>query len=111
MLTGKHPYGTGSANATSLQQFRRLAYIPARRHNPLVPAWMDRAIEKALNLTPGARYEALSEWLRDLKRPNPDWLLPAERPLLERDPLKAWKILAALGWITAAGLLLLKLPT
>lgn len=111
MLTGKHPYGTGYADATSLQQFRRLAYIPARRHNPLVPAWMDRAIEKALNLTPGARYEALSEWLRDLKRPNPDWLLPAERPLLERDPLKAWKILAALGWITAAGLLLLKLPT
>ncbi len=110
MLTGKHPYGTGYANATSLQQFRRLAYIPARRHNPLVPAWLDRAIEKALHLTPSARYEALSEWLRDLKRPNPDWLLPSERPLLERDPLKAWKILAALGWITAAGLLLLQLP-
>ena len=60
---------------------------------------MDRALEKALQIHPDARYSALSEFLQDLKRPNPQWLVPRERPLMERDPLLFWKLFAAIGWL------------
>ncbi|QEI14039.1 bifunctional protein-serine/threonine kinase/phosphatase [Cellvibrio japonicus] len=101
MLTGKLPYGTGYSKAMDLKSFQRLAYIPAMKHNPLVPYWLDKALEKALSINPNHRYTALSEWLQDLKRPNPLWLTPRAQPLLERDPLKAWKVIAISGWICA----------
>ncbi len=101
MITGEHPFGTAFGKASQQRDFQQLKYIPARRYNPLVPVWMDKAIEKTLNLTPRTRYEALSEWLRDLQRPNPDWLHPEELPFIQRDPVRAWKLLAIAGWLVA----------
>ncbi len=101
MITGKHPFGTGFGTASQLRDFQLLKYTPARRHNPLVPVWMDKAIEKTLHASPKARYEALSEWLRDLQRPNPAWLHPEELPFIQRDPVRAWKLLAFAGWLAA----------
>jgi len=99
MLTGKLPYGTAYANAFDFKSFQRLPYISAMTYNPLVPFWLDKAIEKALAINPDGRYEALSEWLQDLKRPNPNWLHSRSQPLLERDPLLLWKTLALSGWL------------
>lgn len=101
MLTGKQPYGSAYSKATDLKSFQRLKYISAMKYNPLVPYWLDKALEKSLSIYPGSRYEALSEWLQDLKRPNPDWLNPRAQPLLERHPDKVWKALAISGWIAA----------
>lgn len=112
MVTGKKPYGEGYANAMDLKAFQRLHYCPAPKLNPLVPIWLDRAIEKAVSIHPNGRYSALSEWLGDLKRPNPNWTNPREQPLIERDPILFWKILSALGWTCALtlGFLLLNRP-
>ena len=101
MLTGKLPYGSTYGKIMDLKSFQRLKYISAMKHNPLVPYWLDKALEKALAIHPNSRYEALSEWLQDLKRPNPNWLSPRSQPLLERHPDKVWKILAVSGWIAA----------
>jgi len=101
MLTGKFPYGSAYAKATDIKSFQRLHYISALRHNPLVPDWLDKALEKALNIHPAARYEALSEWLQDIKRPNPRWLSAKQKPLMERHPEQVWKIVALLGWLLA----------
>ncbi len=98
ILTGSHPYGEKYERAMDLKAFQRLKYIPATKHNPLIPIWLDRALEKSLNILPGARYNALSEWLTDLKRPNPNWAGPNEVPLMEKDPIKFWKIAAGIGW-------------
>lgn len=106
MLTGKHPYGDAFENAMNLKAFQKLRYVAARKYNPLVPIWLDKAIEKALNIHEGARYSALSEWLTDLKRPNPSWLMAQEIPLIDRHPLLTWKIIAATGWIAVAFLLI-----
>lgn len=106
MLTAKLPYGHRYEQATQLKAFQRLDYIPARKYNPLVPVWLDNAMEKALDIHPASRYNSLSEWLLDIKRPNPNWLTPKETPLLEKDPLKFWQLLAALGWGIAIYLLL-----
>lgn len=99
MLTGKLPYGESYESAMSIKQFQALKYVPARKHNPLVPLWIDKALEKALSISPNSRYHALSEWLQDLKRPNPRWTTAQETPLLEKNPLLIWKIFAASGWI------------
>jgi serine/threonine protein phosphatase PrpC/tRNA A-37 threonylcarbamoyl transferase component Bud32 len=101
MLTGKQPYGGGYGKAMDLKSFQRLKYVSAMKHNPLVPYWLDKALEKALSIHPNSRYEALSEWLQDLKRPNPNWLSPRAQPLLERHPDKFWKLLALSGWLCA----------
>lgn len=108
MVTGKHPFGSGFDKASRLRDFQTLQYIPARRHNPLVPIWMDKALEKTLSILPGNRYEALSEWLRDLQRPNPDWLHPEELPFVQRDPVRAWKLFAFSGWLAALLVFILK---
>ncbi|VUD40533.1 Serine/threonine-protein kinase StkP [Thalassocella blandensis] len=98
MLTGAKPYGDQYAEAMDLKAFQRLHYIPARKLNPLVPYWMDKALEKALSIHTLSRYNALSEWLIDLKRPNPAWQTPQELPLIERNPLIFWKLLCTFGW-------------
>src|SRR5690606_20725966 len=61
MLTGKHPYGDGYAKAMSLKHFQSLKYRSALQYNPLVPIWLDRALQKALNIFPPGRYPVLSE--------------------------------------------------
>lgn len=101
MLTGKKPYGDRYAAASDPKTLQTLAYIHATGINPLVPVWLDKAIEKSVSLSPLRRYEALSEWLTDLQRPNPDWLSPREQPWIEKDPLRFWKICAAVGWVLA----------
>lgn len=101
MLTGKLPYGSAYAKAMDIKSFQRLQYISALRHNPLVPEWLDKALEKALHIHPARRYDALSEWLQDIKRPNPKWLRAEQKPLMERHPEQVWKIIALLGWLLA----------
>lgn len=108
MLTGKLPYGVNYAKAMDLNSFQKLKYISAMQHNPLVPYWLDKALEKALSIYPNARYEALSEWLQDLKRPNPNWLTQRQQPLIERYPNVVWKVFAASGWLCTLIILFLK---
>lgn len=105
MLTGKLPYGDKYTQANTLKTFTKLRYIPAANHNPLVPYWLDKALEKALSIQPEQRYDALSEWLLDMQRPNTAWLTPSQQPLLQRNPLRVWQLLAAAGWALALVLL------
>jgi protein phosphatase len=108
MLTGKHPYGSQYGNAMDIKRFQRLRYTSASRHNPLVPHWLDKALEKALSIHPNSRYEALSEWLNDLKHPNSSWLSPRQMPLIERHPERVWQAIALLGWGLLVVMLFLK---
>lgn len=108
MLTNKKPYGEAYAKALNIKQFQKLKYRPATHHNPLIPIWLDRAIEKALSIHPNGRYTALSEFLNDIKRPNPNWTSPRDQPLIETNPLLVWQLIAAAGWLTAILAWLLK---
>jgi hypothetical protein len=52
---------------------------------------MDAALEKAVNLDPEKRTDALSALTTDLRKPN-SALVPSQgRPLIERNPLLFWK--------------------
>ncbi|MFT7559656.1 MAG: serine/threonine protein phosphatase PrpC [Flavobacteriales bacterium] len=109
MLTGKIPYGEKYENAHSIKDFQRLTYIHAQKHNPLVPTWLDHALEKALHTLPAQRYPALSEFVQDIKRPNPRWTGPQAIPLLQRNPLKVWQLISGIGWAMALYLIIEKL--
>ncbi len=92
MLTGTLPYGAGIARARTRSQMGKLAYVPASVVRDDVPVWLDGALRRALNLDPRKRYEALSEFLNDLRNPNPNYLRPT--PLIERNPHLFWQGLA-----------------
>lgn len=102
---GNHPFGKQLAAAESLQQLSRLCYTPAARHNPLVPGWIDGALKKALSINPSRRYEVFSEFLADLEQPNPAYVSAADLPLIERNPVRFWKLLC--GVLSIAVLVLL----
>ena len=50
----------------------------------------------ALALDPDGRQASVSEFLNDLRVPNPDYISAADAPLLERNPVAFWKAVSAL---------------
>jgi len=104
MLTGKLPYG----RPLSRRNLNKLKYIPLRQYNPEIPAWIDGAVEKAVQIKPRLRYEAKSEFLTDLFKPNMA-LIKQRQPLIEKNPIAFWRMLALISLIS--NLLLLYLLT
>lgn len=94
MLTGKLPYGAEIARARTKSQQRKLKYVPATNTNRQIPAWIDGALKKSVNPDPLKRYEALSEYVFDLRHPNTNYLGKSSTPLIERNPLLFWQCLS-----------------
>ena len=91
MLTGRLPYGAEVAKTRSKSDQQKLRYASATRLNADVPAWMDGTLRKAVHPSPSKRYEALSEFVFNLRHPSETSAEPAFTPLLERNPLLFWK--------------------
>ncbi|MDF2120136.1 bifunctional protein-serine/threonine kinase/phosphatase [Roseiarcaceae bacterium H3SJ34-1] len=96
MLTGHLPYGARLAQAKEKYRKSRLRYVSAAEHNPVIPVWVDRALQRAVNLDQAKRYESLSEFLFDLRHPNARYLDTRPVPLMARNPLLFWKCLSLL---------------
>jgi serine/threonine protein phosphatase PrpC len=94
MLTGELPYGVGIPGANGRAAQRKLAYTPARDHDPAIPAWVDCSLRKALQIDPRRRYEDVSEFVYDLHHPNRAFLERTRAPLIERSPLLFWKAMS-----------------
>lgn len=88
MLSGALPYGDGFSSG---KQVEKLIYISLSRRLPEVAPWIDGAIERAVHKNPASRYEALSEFTTDLSRPNPAFVSPKSRPLIDRNPVAFWR--------------------
>ncbi|GAC13012.1 bifunctional protein-serine/threonine kinase/phosphatase [Aliiglaciecola lipolytica] len=96
LLSGRFPYETHMAKTRTYAQQRKLNYqsvLDNRRH---IPSWVDACLRKALQVDPYKRYDELSEFLHDLRHPNPQFVRQSKAPLLERNPLKFWQCLSAL---------------
>jgi serine/threonine protein phosphatase PrpC len=94
MLTGELPYGVELPRAAGRAAQRKLAYRSARDHDPAIPAWIDAALRKALQIDPRRRYEDVSEFVYDLHHPNGAFLEHRRAPLIERSPLLFWKAMS-----------------
>lgn len=91
MLTGHLPYGADAARVRSPAEQRALRYEPVRSSKRSVPIWVDGALKTALHPDPARRYDAMSEFVSDLRTPNPRFQHERYAPLLERDPVLFWK--------------------
>lgn len=107
MLTGRLPYGGEAARARTEGRQKRLRYVSARHARPLLPAWIDGALRRATHPDPQRRYEVLSEFIHDLRHPNPAFTETRGVPLIERDPLLFWRVLSLLLGLTVIVLLAL----
>ncbi|HEY6824759.1 MAG TPA: protein kinase, partial [Steroidobacteraceae bacterium] len=103
MLSGRLPYGAAAAQVRTRSALRRLEYESVLDEQRDIPRWVDAALRMAVQPEPRERYEALSEFVYDLRHPNAELL--RRTPLIERNPVTFWKCVSAL--LMAALLVLL----
>lgn len=108
MLSGKLPYGAEVAKARTQAAQHKLRYQTLLTGTSDIPVWIDGALRKAVHPDPQRRYQELSEFLFDLRHPNPVFLSAHRAPLLERNPVLFWQgVSLVLAMIV--GLLLVRL--
>ncbi|MDF1818635.1 MAG: protein kinase [Immundisolibacteraceae bacterium] len=105
MLSGKLPYGTEVAKAKTRAGQYKLVYKTVLSDDRAIPAWIDDVLKKAVQPNPLKRYEELSEFTYDLRRPTQAFLNKARPPLLERDPALFWKGVSFILALVIIGLL------
>ena len=108
MLTGNLPYGAEVARTKTKSAMRKLRYQSALRDDRDLPAWIDEVLKKAVHVDPTRRYDEVSEFMSELRTPNPAFLQTSGKPLMERNPFLFWKLLS-LGLAATVVLLLWRL--
>ncbi|MFW5432155.1 MAG: protein kinase domain-containing protein [Methylophilaceae bacterium] len=91
LLTGKLPYGAEVAKSKTKAAQKKLRYRDIYDEGHKIPTWVNEAIKKAVEPNPYKRYEALSEFLFDLRQPNKAFLNKTGPSLIERNPIAFWK--------------------
>ncbi len=94
MLSGELPYGNAISQTSNRRAQGRLTYRPIRREDKPVPGWVDHAISKATHIDPLKRYDEVSEFVYELKRPNKSYLNKTKPPLMQRDPVLFWQCIS-----------------
>jgi hypothetical protein len=105
MLTGQLPFAEQLEKLTDQRNLYRLSYQSAHSHNPMVPYWMDGALETALSPVIEKRQGALSEFIFELQTPNKKYANKRGRPLVQRNPLLFWQGLVVIEAVVIIGLL------
>ncbi|TCK04870.1 bifunctional protein-serine/threonine kinase/phosphatase [Marinobacterium mangrovicola] len=96
MLSGRFPYGAQVARARTRASQRRLQYDSVLDDEREIPAWIDETLKKALNPDPAKRYDEISEFIHDLRKPGQAFLNRTRPPLIERNPVQFWQGVSAL---------------
>jgi hypothetical protein len=104
LLAGDFPYGTKVSKATTVSAQRRLIYKSVVDEHTEIPKWVDFALQKALSPFPHKRYDEISEFIYDLKHPNPEFVKKFKAPLIDRKPILFYKGLSTLLLIIIVGL-------
>lgn len=92
MLTGHLPYGKDM----TAKNIKRVNYISVKRYNSEIPTWVDKAIEKAVNVNPENRFSILSEFTYALNKPDSSLVNNDYVPLIKRNPMRTWQLMSAL---------------
>ena len=103
ILTGRLPFGEQLEKLKDQRKLSSLKYQTAMQFNPMVPAWMDQALKRALLPLPEHRQDAMSEFIFDLQRPNTAYKQSTFVPLSQRNPLKFWQGLALIEAVIIIG--------
>jgi serine/threonine protein kinase/serine/threonine protein phosphatase PrpC len=94
MLTGQLPFKT-PLNPRDPASYRDMEYLSASRARPELPQWINLALARAVARNPARRYQAFSEFIKDLTEPNQEMVRRIDSaPVLERDPVLFWRSLS-----------------
>lgn len=91
LLSGRYPYRTEVAKAKTLSAQKKLHYISVLDEDREIPAWVDYAIRKAINVISYKRQHDIFEFIHDLRFPNQTFLSNNRAPLIERNPVIFWQ--------------------
>jgi len=94
MLTGELPYGDELTRKLNWRTLNKIKYISAINYNPMIPLWLDGALEKAVKTDHRLRYDTFSEFFFDLTHPNA-LFMNKSAPLLDSNPTLFWKAISA----------------
>lgn len=95
MLTGHMPYGKDM----SAKNIKRARYTSLKHYNPEIPIWVDKAIEKAVNINPDTRFSILSEFTYALNKPDSSLINNDYVPLIKRNPVQTWQFISIILFI------------
>ena len=93
MLTGELPYGDQLTRKINWRTLNKIKYTSAIKYNPMIPLWLDGALEKAVKTDHRLRYDTFSEFYYDLTHPNATFMKHSA-PLLDSNPTLAWKLIS-----------------
>ena len=95
MLTGHLPYGDQLNRNSNWRSISKIRYTPSIKYNPMIPLWLDGAIEKSVRCDQRMRYDSFSEFFHDLKHPN-DAFMKKNIPLIEQNPVLVWQTITTI---------------
>jgi serine/threonine protein kinase len=96
MLGGRLPYGAEVARCRTFAEQQKLRYRSLLPLRPDLPAWVDDALEKALQPDPQRRHGDVAEFVFALHHPPAGSRARRRVPLAERDPVRFWQGVALL---------------
>lgn len=91
LLSQRFPYGTQVAKATTLAAQHKLKYQTVLAADREIPSWIDATLKRALHPNPDKRYQDISEFLYNLRHPNPAFLHNVRPPFIQRYPVEFWQ--------------------
>ncbi|GAA6170445.1 bifunctional protein-serine/threonine kinase/phosphatase [Colwellia sp. KU-HH00111] len=98
IFTGKLPYGDKIAECQTAFEYDRLRYVSATVANPVIPMWFDRTLERGVSFDLERRYTNIAEFIQDLKKPNPSYLLDDPKVTKNKSQVLFWQLLSGF-WI------------
>ncbi|MGQ8367071.1 protein kinase domain-containing protein [Glaciecola sp. 1036] len=97
LLSGEYPFNTKVARQSNYQNMNKLRYISLFERNINVPVWVDSCLKRACQPRANKRYPSLSEFVYDLRHPNPAYR--DNLPLIERHPVKFWQSVSGILFV------------
>ncbi|MEZ9701944.1 protein kinase [Vibrio sp. 10N.261.46.E12] len=102
MLTGELPYSEMTVQSLAQSRHHQWEYQPLTQKRTDLPAWIDLVLQKACAESPNERYQVLGDFVTDLYTPNQSLIKhKAKQPLINRNPIQFWKVLALLLGVVA----------
>ncbi|RKG39288.1 bifunctional protein-serine/threonine kinase/phosphatase [Acinetobacter rongchengensis] len=103
LLSADLPYQTNIAKCKSKKDFRKLQYRSLSYYREDVPLWVDKALERAVQIRADHRYDDVAEFVYDLIYPNPKFLTLKRKSWVDRDPVMFWKAISSLLFLLLLG--------
>jgi serine/threonine protein phosphatase PrpC len=98
LFCGALPYGEKIEECQTAFEYDHLRYIPANEHNPIIPIWFDRTLQRGVLFDLEHRYTNLAEFIQDLKHPNADYLRDIPQMKSDKSQVIFWQMLSGF-WV------------